>query len=362
METSFLKNLTKLKYLNLRENKIEIISDLGELTQLFYLDISFNNIVEIPLLSHLIKLEELNLFSNKIENINFLGVQTQLKKLLLGSNKIFDISALKNLNKLETLDIGFNEISNFNVLINLINLSELDLGGNSILNLNFLENCNNLKSISLNFIRNCDLEFLGKLIKLKELDLSNNEISDYGFLSKLTELTHLNLKNNNLNDFDINKRLQLNWLRSLETIDFSNNEISNLQPFLFLLKKGMSIDLKEDHFWKLKNQICFKNNPINNPPIEILRQNTEFIINYFEKLEIEGVDYIYEGKLTLVGDGGAGKTSLQQRIINKNSDLPKHEERTRGIKVSNWNFKDKDDEKYTVNIWDFGCATPLWAA
>ncbi|MFN3850530.1 MAG: COR domain-containing protein [Spirosomataceae bacterium] len=104
----------------------------------------------------------------------------------------------------------------------------------------------------------------------------------------------------------------------------------------------------------LDGKIYLKGNPITTPPVEILEKGREAVIRYFEKLEKEGKDYIYEAKLTLVGEGGAGKTSLQRKIKNEKADLPTGDERTRGIEVVDWEFQDKEGNNYTAHIWDFG--------
>ncbi|HKR03042.1 MAG TPA: COR domain-containing protein, partial [Bacteroidia bacterium] len=89
-------------------------------------------------------------------------------------------------------------------------------------------------------------------------------------------------------------------------------------------------------------------------PIEVLSLDNEAILRYFEKIEEEGEDHIYEAKLTLVGEGSSGKTSLQRRLLNEKAALPRKDKRTRGIKIKNWQFKKQRGTKHIVHIWDFG--------
>ncbi len=100
--------------------------------------------------------------------------------------------------------------------------------------------------------------------------------------------------------------------------------------------------------------ISLYNNPITNPPLEIVKQGREAIIRYFDRIEQEGDDFIFEAKMTLVGDGGSGKTSLQRRIIDDKAELPAGGDRTRGIKVYDWEFNDAKGRTYTAHKWDFG--------
>lgn len=75
METSvafsFLKDLKKLRRLNLSSNHFSNYSFLKPLYQLQVLDLSFNQIDDCSFLNDLIQLQELDLHSNKISNCSF---------------------------------------------------------------------------------------------------------------------------------------------------------------------------------------------------------------------------------------------------------------------------------------------------
>ncbi|MDJ0717994.1 MAG: SAV_2336 N-terminal domain-related protein [Prochloraceae cyanobacterium] len=70
------------------------------------------------------------------------------------------------------------------------------------------------------------------------------------------------------------------------------------------------------------------------------------------------LDYLYEAKLIIVGAGGAGKTTLANKIINPNYQLNPQEAPTEGINILQWSFpiEDKQGAKrdFRVNIWGFG--------
>ena len=75
-------------------------------------------------------------------------------------------------------------------------------------------------------------------------------------------------------------------------------------------------------------------------------------------MEKEGTDYIYEAKLLILGEPGAGKTSFARKIQKVDAELPEEEETTRGIDVDKWEFEhkfhDRGEKTITANIWDFG--------
>ncbi|MEL6672533.1 MAG: COR domain-containing protein [Bacteroidota bacterium] len=74
---------------------------------------------------------------------------------------------------------------------------------------------------------------------------------------------------------------------------------------------------------------------------------------YYDAIEEQGEEEMNEVKVLLVGDGGAGKTSLAHRLSDPNGDLPTQEERTRGIEIHDWKYRRKG-KTHTVHIWDFG--------
>ena len=91
-------------------------------------------------------------------------------------------------------------------------------------------------------------------------------------------------------------------------------------------------------------------NPLQDPPLEIVKQGRDAILRYFEKKESEKFITVREAKLIFVGDGAAGKTSLKIRLIDPKGDLPKEYKRTRGIEIVDWEF----EKDFTAHIWDFG--------
>ena len=101
------------------------------------------------------------------------------------------------------------------------------------------------------------------------------------------------------------------------------------------------------------------NNPIENPPLAIVRQGNEAIRNYYDQIAAQGKDYLYAAKMLIVGEGEAGKTTLAHKIADPDCPLPHIDARTRGITIHPHSFttraKDNSENReFQLNVWDFG--------
>jgi GTPase SAR1 family protein len=106
---------------------------------------------------------------------------------------------------------------------------------------------------------------------------------------------------------------------------------------------------------------------LSTPPPEIVRSGKETIISYFKQLKEQKEDYLFEAKMLIVGEPGAGKTTMARKIENPDNTLPRENETTKGIDVKQYLFSlkkedfpaYKDFEKlenigFRLNLWDFG--------
>jgi GTPase SAR1 family protein len=105
--------------------------------------------------------------------------------------------------------------------------------------------------------------------------------------------------------------------------------------------------------------------PIESPPPEVVKGGVEAIKNYWRQRQEAGIDYLCEAKLLIIGEAGAGKTSLAKKIQDRTYELRPAETSTEGIEIAHWKFpaairvKQDDREKllqrdFQVHIWDFG--------
>ena len=270
--------------------------EIGELTNLQSLSLSANSLSEIP------------------DSITRL---TNLQSLDLSNNGFSEIpDSITRLTNLQSLNLGFNSLSEIpDSITRLTNLQSLDLRGNS------------LRAIP---------DSITRLTNLQSLDLSANSLRAIpDSITRLTNLQSLYLRNNSLSEIPDS----ITRLTNLQSLYLRNNSLSEIPDSITKLQKLTGLDLND--------------NPITEPPLEVVKEGIEAIRQYFKQIETEGVDYLYEAKLLIVGEGGAGKTTLANKIINPNYQLCE-EDSTKGIEVLHWSFPRSDGNQFNVNIWDFG--------
>lgn len=301
-----------------------LLNEKGEIIELVLTQL--NKHLDLKIISSLIKLETLVIIDIKINNLSDLFNFENLKKLTLRGCFIEDITPLKSLNFLTYLDLSSNEISDLTILKNFKRLSHLGLRNNKIFDISPIANLINIKTLFLWNNQISNINILSNLFNLRNLDLGNNKICDIYSLSNLTHLTHL---------------------------DISSNKIYDLRPLEKFIVENFDIVYDQyDTDDELENIVFIQFNHFTIPPIEVIEQGNETIIQYFEDARIYNLKSLNECKLIFVGDGGLGKTSLMKKIIGLPSSK---EETTHGINKKTWNeIKNEENEEIRVNLWDFG--------
>jgi hypothetical protein len=281
-----------------------------------------------------------------IQNTVFLKKFIKLKALDLSNNQISDCQFLEKLTNLRELHLSDNEINDYHLLEKLTKLNELHINGNRISDCRFLEKLTNLKVLELSRNQISDCQFLEKLTNLNSLDLSGNRISDCRFLEKLTNLHTLNLSNNCISDCQF-----LDKLTNLHTLNLSTNLITDISPLRHFIEKiGLFIVLENHMTYSFTINVHY--NPLTNPPVEVVKQGNDAIIEYFRQKEKSGSKPLLEAKMVLLGDGRAGKTSLACRLLSR--ELPRQEDRTQGVDISIGEYRFPVDEgEFVLHIWDF---------
>ncbi|MBD2451624.1 leucine-rich repeat domain-containing protein [Nostoc sp. FACHB-152] len=201
-------------------------------------------------------------------------------------------------------------------------------------------------------------EAIAHLQQLTILNIRNNQITTIPeAISSLKQLTFLDLRGNQITTIPE----AISSLEQLTTLDLRGNQITALPEAIARLQKLKYLDFNSNKITTLPEAITnlpqleylgLSYNPIKKPPPEIAAQGIARIRDYFRQLEIEGPDYLYEAKLLIVGEAGAGKTTLAKKIEDQNYQL-QEEESTKGIEVSQWGFPMENGRKFRVNIWDF---------
>lgn len=315
-------NSTELDLSGLYLSKIPL--KVQELRYIRELDISNNKLVSIPKwLLYLPRLNSLNMSNNLLTNVPFW---------------------LYELTNLIFLDISNNNLDSLPMWIgDLINIKYLNINNTGISNLpSSITKLKKLSKlcISYNKLNNIPIH-LNNMSNIIHLNISNNSIINLPewFIS-LYNLSYLNISNNKIKELP-------KWISeftNLERLFINKNDISNIPISLTKLSNLRKIDTTD----------C----PLIEPPIEIARQGIDAILNYFNSLENAkntgaGTVKVYEAKLMIVGEPGAGKTSLRRKLNNPFASLPDEDESTRGIDIDIWDYN-YDGNHYTVNIWDFG--------
>lgn len=141
---------------------------------------------------------------------------------------------------------------------------------------------------------------------------------------------------------------EIGQLANLRSLDLGGNQLSSLPLEIRELSKLKYLDLR--------------GNPVPTPP-EILGPKdltkdpgdvNEILDFYFRVQDPAETEPFYEAKLLIIGEGGAGKTSLAKKIADETYELQPDQESTEGIEVIQWHFTQSNGKDFRVNIWDFG--------
>src|SRR5581483_4049262 len=162
----------------------------------------------------------------------------------------------------------------------------------------------------------------------------------------LHQLRDLGLWRNNLRALPAS----LANLSELDTIDLSDNpfteipdvvfQMRNLSNLRFICVGGSKGSIKQVPASILQlpklERLGMYGQPIETPPLEVVNQGVEAIKNYWRQQQETGIDYLCEAKLIILGEAGAGKTTLAKKIKDPNYQLESQEPSTEGIDVIRW--------------------------
>jgi small GTP-binding protein len=329
--------------LDLAQKRIKVLpAVIGKCKSLKKLVLWGNYLSDIPdSITRLTNLQSLNLSSNSLSEIpDSITRLTNLQTLDLRNNHLRYIpDSITRLSNLQTLNLSHNSLSTIPDLITrLSNLQTLNLSNNIFSKIpNSITRLSNLQTLNLSHNSLSTIpDSITRLSNLQSLDLSYNSLSTIpDSITRLTNLQSLYISHNSLRTIPDS----ITRLSNLETLYLTSNILSAIPDSITRLQKLIHLNLAE--------------NLITEPPLEVVQKGISAIRTYFQQLEAEGVDYLYEAKLLIVGEGGAGKTSLANKIKNPNYQLCE-EDSTKGIEVLPWAFPRTDGNQFKVNIWDFG--------
>jgi len=374
-----IRQLEFLEILDFRHNKIrEVPNWIRELPRLRSLELSDNPIERVP------DIQGLNLdwdtylrCEKRLSRSNIVGLN-----ILMGEDQT-ELREVAETSKLQTLTEKLPELEN-------LRIGPRYIRAQTPLKLNSPEKAISELIKRLDTFTNLkDLWFWGVYLgeiptairglkKLTRLRLGSEGIRELPpWMTELSQMRSLSFFPNQLEDLP-------SWfseMKSLETIDLSDNPLVRFPDALFdlpLLERislGLRLPpaprgrIKEipSRIAELENlvELDVGGQPIETPPPEVVKQGLGAIKSYWRQRKEAGVDYLCEAKLLLIGEPGAGKTSLARKIIDPNYKLEQSEPSTEGIEVSSWRFptvvrladggkKKIATHEFRVNIWDFG--------
>ncbi|XP_075604069.1 leucine-rich repeat- and IQ domain-containing protein 1 isoform X1 [Balearica regulorum gibbericeps] len=220
-----LSSCKDLKYINVEENKIEII-DLENLENLCILILNKNHLSSVCGLDGCINLQNLELSYNRITRIGGLESLKNLQQLIVDHNQLISTKGLSEAPTLIHLDCSFNHLTQVEGIENCGLLQSLKLQGNNLQELPRLENHVLLKELYLddNSISTVRMLSLYWLPLLQILLLSQNRLTELVPLNSFVSLEKLDIKNNCLSDL----KGVLTWLsgcHELRELSLSGNPL-----------------------------------------------------------------------------------------------------------------------------------------
>jgi Leucine-rich repeat (LRR) protein len=222
-----LKNLTKLEYLALRGNQISDITDLKYLKNLKYLDLSFNSRIEkgYKSLNNLIMMTELDITYTRPGSLGCIKKCCKLEKLSVAHTAISDFSVIKKLPQLRSLDANHLKDADFTTLKSSKNLKNLNLSYNKIENINFLKQMKEMETLDLRYNSLDDISAISGMIKMKKLWINDNRISDISALTHMKEMDDLSMFHNKIKDISV-----LHHLKKIQDLLIKDNPIRDYSP------------------------------------------------------------------------------------------------------------------------------------
>ena len=309
-----------------------IPESIGNLTSLKSLTLRFSQISAIPeCIGNLTNLQRLNLSDTRISVLpESIGNLTNLQRLDLNDTRISVLpESIGNLTSLQSLDLSLTRIS-------------------------ALPECiGNLTSLQKLYLVNTQLSVLpdniGNLTNLQRLDLRSTQIRSLPeSIVNLTSLQSLNLRHTMLRKLPDS----IGNLTSLQFIILEDITLAELPASLLHL----NLEYINQNYSIVENRpgIYINGLTLTDQDITIFSQNRELILEYYKSLRQNESIPINECKVVFLGDGGAGKSLIIDRLMhdgNKSDDFDG--ESTPGIHISSKKYS-IGSEEIDLHFWDFG--------
>jgi internalin A len=338
-----LSGLLTLRILGLSATQVSGLTPLSGLSALQRLYLDSTQVSDLSPLSGLSALQRLYLDSTQVSDLSPLSGLSALQSLDLRSTQVSDLSPLSGLSALQSLHLNSTQVSDLSPLSGLSALQSLDLDSTQVSDLSPLSGLSALQSLDLDSTQVSDLSPLSGLSALQILDLDATQVSDLSPLAGLSALQSLWLRSTKVSDLS-----PLSGLGALQSLGLDSTQVSDLSPLRGMIERGSLVSVDT---W---GGIMVENCPLTIPPLEIAARGNEAILNYFRERDAGEIDHLFEAKMLILGDGGAGKTSLLRRLYQRDLLLPEEQETTKGIAIHRHDFPLPNGRDFRLNVWDFG--------
>jgi len=407
-----LRELTSLRHLHVSGNLFQGLPEwLGDLTALTSLGIGNCHLTELPTwLGNLAGLTYLGLSDNKLRELptEFTALPN-LTALRLDGNPLTDLPAwicgLSDLIELGIDGCQLNELPDW--ISKLASLKYLLAAGNAFQSVDF--DIGNLPALTLLDLSDCKLtelrlhftkppplnslylpnnklkslpENIGHLANLTALWLSNNGITELpATFSELTSLEILQLNSNHIQKLPHNiDRLRnltslavaenflttlpesIGKLGDLAKLNVSGNKLAGLPNGTSKLSRLTTLQVANNRLRTLPDclvelplltDLTVAGNPLVSPPPEIVAGGAESMLEFLRE-RAQGSEAQWVSKLLVVGEGGAGKTSLVKALAEDPHDPV--EPSTHGLMIRDLELDhpQQADVRMRLSAWDFG--------
>ncbi|KAK3609671.1 hypothetical protein CHS0354_035956 [Potamilus streckersoni] len=392
--SDFFQKFVYLEYLCLCNNQLVTLpTEIETAHHMTYLDVSMNNIIDLPNLSKLERLTHLNLSDNPLHKFpDFVFKLSKLKELNLANiGTIESLKGIGNLTDLTKLSLARNEIKDIpDEMGSLKVLSDLDLSGvpwfppltatTSSLSWRAFNNTLNMNNVTRRInemtrqqlFKEADIDESYQLTQ-NELELLNQELyKKYsrlgeGYLVNTNRKTYrnVNLVNNATGGFP---PVLLN-MKSLRCLNLSYHGLRYIPDDIKQLSNLHELNLSNNPYLEtlsaelggmpLKSLNLNECPTLKTPPKEIVSRGFVAVYGYLKRLRLGSVP-CKRTKLMIVGLGGAGKTSLVRALTSSTFQayMDYGESITDGIDIMDWQVPLKDEPlPLTYSVWDFAGQT-----
>jgi len=195
-------NFPKIKQIVLRNNSLQTLSGLDNLSDLVILNLDNNQLKNLSI-KNLSSIKTITADNNLLNEVSFNNLPT-LSEVTLKNNSISKLTNWDKLPKLTKLSLTNNsQLKDVSSLVAAPSLQELSLEScNAISDFSSLSNLNSLTRLFLSYtgITNSEIMQIGKLSNIYLLSLNGNKLSNISFLEQFPHLSQLALNQNSISD------------------------------------------------------------------------------------------------------------------------------------------------------------------